>query len=74
MDEIPRETALKLCREIREENLSRRFGMARIQCWGCTRYAKGDPDKTCLTSQGGNRGCSLVNKRYEQHKQSSPQS
>jgi hypothetical protein len=69
MDEIPRETALKFCREIREENLSRRFSMARMQCWGCTRYAKGDPNKLCLASQAGNRGCSLVNKRYEQLKQ-----
>jgi hypothetical protein len=74
MDEIPRETTLKLCHEIREENLSRRFGIARIQCWGCTRYTKGGPDKMCFTSQRGNRGCNLVNKRYEQHKQSSSQS
>ena len=71
MDEIPRETALKLCTEVREENLSQRLSLARIQCWGCTRYAKGDPDKLCLTSQEGNRGCNLVNKRYEQHKQGS---
>jgi hypothetical protein len=71
MDEIPREIALKLCAEIRKENLSRRFSAARIQCWGCTRYAKGDPDKMCFTSQEGNRGCNLVSKRYEQLKQGS---
>jgi hypothetical protein len=71
MDEIPRDTALKLCAEIREENLSQRFSLARIQCWGCTRYAKGDPDKLCLTSQAGNRGCNPVNKRYAQLKQRS---
>ena len=68
MDEIPRETALKLCAEIREEN-RQRFILARVQCWGCTRYAKGDPDRMCLTSQAGNRGCNLVNKRYERLKQ-----
>jgi len=71
MDETPRETAFKLCAEIREENRSRRFSLARVQCWGCTRYAKEDPDKMCLTSQAGNRGCNLVNKRYEQLKQHS---
>ena len=70
MDEIPRETAFKLCAEIREEN-RQRFSLARVQCWGCTRYAKGDPDRMCLTSQAGNRGCNLVNKRYEQLKQHS---
>jgi hypothetical protein len=70
MDEIPRETAFKLCAEIREEN-RQRFSLARVQFWGCTRYAKGDPDRMCLTSQAGNRGCNLVNKRYEQIKQHS---
>lgn len=70
MDEIPRETAFKLCAEIREEN-RQSFSLARVQCWGCTRYAKGDPDRMCLTSQAGNRGCNLVNKRYEQLKQHS---
>ena len=71
MDEILKETALKLCAEIREENRSKRFSLSRVQCWGCTRYAKGDPDKMCFTSQAGNRGCNLVNKRYEQLKQRS---
>jgi len=66
MDKIPKETASKLCAEIREENHSKCFSLARVQCWGCTRYAKGDADKMCFTSQAGNRGCNLVNKRYEQ--------
>ena len=68
MDEIPREIALKLCAEIREENLRKRFSPARMQCWGCTKYAKGDPGKMCFNSKEGNRGCNLVNKRYEEYK------
>ena len=74
MEEIPREIALKLGAEIREENLGKRFSMAKMQCWGCTRYAKGAPDKMCVTNQEGNRGCNLVNKRYEQLKRDSPHS
>jgi hypothetical protein len=30
---------------------------------------KETPDRMCLTSQAGNRGCNLLNKRYEQIKQ-----
>jgi hypothetical protein len=74
MDEIPRELAFKLCCDIREENLGQRFSLARMQCWGCTRYAKGDPDRMCFTSQEGNRGCKLISKRYEQLRQQPPQS
>lgn len=66
MNEIPREIALRLYAEIRQENRSKRFSAARMQCWGCTRYAKGDPDKMCLSNREDNRGCNLVNKRYEQ--------
>jgi hypothetical protein len=74
MDEIPREIALRLCAEIRDEHRTPRFSLARLQCWGCTRYAKGDPNKMCINSQAGNRGCNLVNKRYQQLKQGSSQS
>ena len=66
VNEIPRELALRLCAEIRQENRGKRFSVARMQCWGCTRYAKGDPDKMCFSNGEDNRGCNLVNKRYEQ--------
>jgi hypothetical protein len=66
MEAIPRETALQLCAEIRQENRGKWYRFAHIQCWGCTTYAKGDPDKLCLNSQEGYRGCNLVNKRYAQ--------
>jgi len=29
-------------------------------------YAKGNPDKMCLSSQEGYSGCNLINKRYAQ--------
>jgi hypothetical protein len=31
-----------------------------------TTFAKGNPDKMCLSSQEGYRGCNLINKRYAQ--------
>jgi hypothetical protein len=66
MDAIPREVALQLCAEIRQGDRAKWYSFARLQCWGCTTFAKGNPDKMCLSSQEGYRGCSLINKRYAQ--------
>ncbi len=65
VEEIPREVAIKLCNEIQAENKRKRFPLGRLQCWGCRKYAKGDVEKMCLSSEGG---CSLVNKRYRLQK------
>lgn len=64
MDAIPRETALQLCAEIRGTGGGKWYRLARIQCWGCMTYAKGDPEKMCISSKPGHRGCNLVNERY----------
>jgi hypothetical protein len=66
MDAIPKEVALQLCAEIRQENRGKWYRLARLQCWGCTTYAKGDPDKMCLRSPEGYSGCNLINKRFAQ--------
>jgi len=66
MDAIPREVALQLCAEIRQENRGKWYSFARLQCWGCMTYVKGDPDKMCLINQEGYSGCNLINKRYAQ--------
>ena len=65
MDAIPRDVAVQLCNEIREENRGKWYSFARWQCCGCTKFAKGDPDKICLSNKEGYRGCILVNKRYD---------
>jgi hypothetical protein len=62
------EQALRLCAEIREQNRCKRFSAAAMQCWGCVTFSKGDPDKMCLSNKPGNRGCNLVNTRYERHR------
>jgi len=38
MAAIPKQVALQLCQEIREENPGRRLSFARMQCWGLTVY------------------------------------
>ena len=58
---IPQDEAIKLCSEIRNEKGVRLFS----QCWGCLRFSKGDLMKMCFSSRPDNRGCSLVNKRYD---------
>jgi uncharacterized protein (DUF779 family) len=58
---IPKDEAAKLCSEIRKEKGVRLFS----QCWGCMRFSKGDQAKMCYSSKPDNRGCGLVNKRYE---------
>ena len=66
MEVIPRDTALQLCSEIRQDNRSKWHTISRLQCWGCMRFSKGDPAEMCLSSREDYRGCSLVNKRYDQ--------
>ena len=62
--DIPREVALKLCDETRAENKQKWFSIGRLQCWGCYKWAKGNVEKLCLSSEGG---CNQVNKRYKLH-------
>ena len=67
VEAIPKEVALQLCTEIRAANRRRRFSLAAMQCWGCVMFSKGDPEKMCLNNKPGNRGCKLINARYDRH-------
>jgi hypothetical protein len=58
---ILKDVALKLCSEIRNEKKVKPF----TQCWGCVKFSNGDPAKMCFSSRPDNRGCGLVNKRYD---------
>ena len=66
MDAIPKDVALLLCAAIRQDNRGKWYTSAWFQCWGCTKFSRGDPDKMCLSNRDGNSGCRLVNKRYDQ--------
>lgn len=62
---IPREKALQLCTEIREENRRKWYTPAGMMCWGCLTFSKGDPAKMCFSSRPDYRGCYQVNARYD---------
>jgi len=63
---IPKDTAVQLCAEIRQEYYGKWFTFAGMQCAGCMFFSKGDLAKMCLSSQPDYRGCNLVNARYKQ--------
>ena len=63
---IPRETALRLCGEIREQYRGKWYAIAGLQCWGCATFSKGDPASMCVSSRPDYRGCNLVNARYNE--------
>ena len=65
---ITRGVALQLCAEIRQVNRRKRYSFARFQFWGCVTFTRGNPDKMCLNSKGGYRGCYMVNNRYAKRK------
>lgn len=61
---IPKDVALALCAEIRQQYLGKWYTLAGLQCWGCTTFSQGDPAKMCVSNDPGYCGCSLVNARY----------
>lgn len=65
---IPLEVAQQLCAAIRAEERGRWWSAAHWQCWGCARFTGGDPQKMCMGSAPGWRGCALVNRRYERQR------
>ncbi len=63
---IPKDTALRLCAEIRQEYGGKWYTFAGMQCWGCMFFSKGDPAKMCVGSGPDYSGCNLVNARYKE--------
>ena len=62
---IQKDTALRLCTEIRAQYQGRWWTLAGMQCMGCAAASKGDPAKMCVSNGPGYRGCNLVNARYD---------
>jgi hypothetical protein len=63
---IPKEEAYRICDSIRAQYRGKWWTAAGMQCWGCTTFTKGDPEKFCVTSAPGYRGCGLVSARYDE--------
>jgi hypothetical protein len=65
MDIIPNEIALKLCSKIQEDLRTQWYSLDYWQCVGCNILAYNEVADRCFKSASGNRGCHLLNQRYE---------
>ena len=63
--DIPKDVALQLCAEIRQQYKGKWFTLPGMQCMGCNATSKGDLTKMCVSNASGYRGCNLVNARYD---------
>ena len=63
---IPKDVALRLCKEIREENRDKWFRWTAWWCWGCETFCRSDPEKMCVSNSPDYRGCAQVNARHDQ--------
>ena len=61
---IPRAAAERLCAEIRGYNLLKWWTRDGLWCWICSKQAKGDAERVCLSNRVNNHGCSQVNRCY----------
>ena len=68
MDVIPKEVAIKLCEEVRDKNRGRWYSFNAMRCWWCYKFTKGNPDILSFSNRPDNRGCSQMNRLYEQSK------
>lgn len=63
---IPLEVAVQLCQEIRTEFDEERWHSSAARwCWSCQESNRGDPSKRGFMQKPGNRGCILVNARFQ---------
>lgn len=62
---IPLEAAELLCAEIRAEADVNWHTAAARWCWDCRKKAGGDPANKGYLRKPGNRGCILINRRYQ---------
>ena len=61
---IPLQLAEKLCSQIRTENEGNWYTESARWCWNCQKSTGGNLEKRGFLRQPGNRGCVLVNARF----------
>lgn len=72
--DIPKDMAIKICDEIREESKNKRFSFLGYGCLGCNKFSEGKNEKMIWNKNPGNSGCYLVNARYLNEKYKLPNS
>ncbi len=65
MNAIPKDQALAICEQIRQENRGKWYTFNGLWCWGCATFTKGEADKRCFASSPDYRGCAQVNRLYD---------
>jgi hypothetical protein len=63
---IPLEVALRLCEEVLEANRHRLLDLAAWRCRECAYDSHGDSASRGFSTAPGNRGCPMVNQRWEE--------
>ncbi len=61
MQPLPKDLAVRMCAEIRNENLDQLFSATRWQCWGCLTFSGGYHSRMNGQVVNGN----LVRDRYD---------
>jgi hypothetical protein len=64
---IPEDIAIKLCDEVREINSKKKISFRKGQCWGCMKFSKRNIKNRCIFSKENNRGCQMVNERFDKN-------
>ncbi len=65
MQGIPKKLAQRLCEEIRLEQKRKWYTFTGLTCWRCYKFSKGNVKKMCISKKPGNRGCTLINLKYD---------
>ena len=63
--DIPKDVALELCTEIRQQYHGKWWTLAGMQCMDCIGASKGDLTRMCVSNAPGYRGYNLANVRYD---------
>ena len=63
---IPLKAAVRLCEEIRREFAEDQWHTSAARwCWSCQEATGGDPSNRAFLQEEGNRGCILINARFQ---------
>ncbi len=62
---IPEAVALQLCDEISGRFRGKWYFIFATQCFFCTLFSRKNAANLCFYATPGNRGCQLVNTRYD---------
>ncbi len=63
---IQRDVARRLCAQIMAQRRRKWWTPAAWRCWGCAWLSRGEPTQLRFAASPDNRGCQIINERWEQ--------